>query len=130
MKQNFVTKWIAAGMAACMLLGSMVQGGLSTEAADTAEKPMLTIACLSDLHNQESLIEGDVEDVKLRGVVDATLKAIKEEEEIDMMILCGDYTSDSTGKLAENPRDHRRVHEKRLSGRRRRASCAVGKRKS
>lgn len=102
MKQSFVTKWIAAGMAACMLLGSMVQGGLSTEAADTAEKPMLTIACLSDLHNQESLIEGDVEDVKLRGVVDATLKAIKEEEEIDMMILCGDYTSDSTDIPQEN----------------------------
>ena len=60
------------------------------------EEPILTFACLSDLHSQESLINGDVNSVQLRGTVTATLNAIKEQENVDMIVLGGDYTSDCT----------------------------------
>lgn len=66
------------------------------EAAERKDEPILTMACLSDLHNQMELIEGDVDSVRLRGVITATVEAIHEQEDIDMMVLCGDYTSDST----------------------------------
>lgn len=60
------------------------------------EKPLLTIGCISDLHNQQTLISGSVDNVRLRGTVLTTLQAMKEQENIDMLILGGDYTSDVT----------------------------------
>ncbi len=101
MKWKRLMKVTALSAALCLLLSSAGLDYQTVHAAET-EEPVLTIACLSDLHNQMSLIEGDVSNVRLRGVVDATLQAVKDEEEIDMMILCGDYTSDSTDIPKEN----------------------------
>ncbi len=92
-------------MLALILAFGIAVTGMPPEAAraeDGGEKPLLTIACLSDLHNQMSLIEGPAEQVRLRGVVKNTLETMKREEQIDMMILCGDYTSDSQDIPKEN----------------------------
>ena len=59
-------------MLALILAFGIAVTGMPPEAAraeDGGEKPLLTIACLSDLHNQMSLIEGPAEQVRLRGVV-------------------------------------------------------------
>lgn len=64
--------------------------------AQTSDKPLLTIGCLSDLHNQLGLINGSADNVRLRGTIVNTLNAMKEQENIDMLILGGDYTSDCT----------------------------------
>ena len=68
-------------------------------AAEENEKPLITIGCLSDLHNQQTLINpssGKIDDIKLRGTVSIVLEAMAEQENIDMLILGGDYTSDVT----------------------------------
>lgn len=64
--------------------------------AQSTEKPLLTIGCLSDLHNELGLINCDLDAVRLRGTIINTLNAMKEQEHIDMLILGGDYTSDCT----------------------------------
>lgn len=102
MKQKLAKKMMALGLTFGMLLGSFGSGVSGTTAYAAEEEPILTIACLSDLHNQMSLLECSVENVRMRGVVNDTLQAIKAEENIDMMILCGDYTSDSTNIPEEN----------------------------
>ena len=91
-------------LALILAMGILVSGmpPKTVYAQDGEEEPVLTIACLSDLHNQMALIEGNVENVRLRGTVTRTLEAIKEQEEIDLMILCGDYTSDSENIPKEN----------------------------
>ena len=67
------------------------------EAVPQGNKPLLTFACLSDLHSQNSLIEGDVNSVDIRGVAKTTLQRIsKEEKNLDLIVLGGDYTSDCT----------------------------------
>ncbi|MDE7125603.1 MAG: metallophosphoesterase, partial [Muribaculaceae bacterium] len=73
------------------LCASFVSG-----AQTTTDKPLLTIGCLSDLHNELGLINGSVDNVRLRGTITNTLNAMKEQENIDMLILGGDYTSDCT----------------------------------
>jgi len=60
------------------------------------EKPILTFGCLSDLHSQQTLISGDVETVRLRGTITKTLNAMKAEENLDLIVLGGDYLSDVT----------------------------------
>ena len=60
------------------------------------EKPILTIGCLSDLHSQQTLISGKVDEVRLRGTVTNTLEAMKAEEDLDLIVLGGDYLSDVT----------------------------------
>ncbi len=60
------------------------------------EKPILTFGCLSDLHSQQTLISGDVESVRLRGTITKTLNAMKAEENLDLIVLGGDYLSDVT----------------------------------
>ena len=101
-KEKMKQRIIALLLSVCMILGNFQLAGISVTAADSEEEPILTIACLSDLHNQMSLITGDVSTVRLRGTVTATLNAIKEQEKIDMMILCGDYTSDASNVSEEN----------------------------
>lgn len=59
-------------------------------------QPIFTIAILSDLHNQEELISGDIENVRLRGVISNVIKKIKEKENVDLLVLNGDYTSDAS----------------------------------
>ncbi|MEG1574898.1 MAG: metallophosphoesterase, partial [Bacteroidales bacterium] len=53
-----------------------------------------TFGCLSDLHSQQGLINGSVENVRLRGTITNTLNAMKSEENLDLIVLGGDYTSD------------------------------------
>ncbi len=77
-----------------LLTASAFTGFVST--AQSTEKPLLTIGCLSDLHSQQGLINGPLETVRLRGTILNTLNAMKEQEKIDMLILGGDYTSDCT----------------------------------
>lgn len=66
------------------------------ETAQPEEKPILTFACLSDLHSQQTLISGSVESVRLRGTIQKTLDSIKHEENLDLIVLGGDYLSDVT----------------------------------
>lgn len=79
--------------------------------AQTDEKPLLTIGCLSDLHNELGLINCDLDDVRLRGTITNTLNAMKEQEQIDMLILGGDYTSDCTIPQANWARVKDLMHE-------------------
>jgi len=59
------------------------------------EKPLLTLACISDIHTERSLIT-DINSIDLRGSFTQTLKRIHEEEKIDVLLLGGDCTSDAT----------------------------------
>lgn len=56
----------------------------------------MTIGCLSDLHNELGLISGELSTVRLRGTVGNTVKRMHEEEDVDLICLGGDYTSDVT----------------------------------
>lgn len=85
--KNFITSVATALACVC---GTFAAG------AQSQEKPLLTIGCLSDLHNELGLINGTVDNVRLRGTILNTLNAMKDQENIDMLILGGDYTSDCT----------------------------------
>lgn len=61
-----------------------------------AEKPILTFGCMSDIHNQNSMINGSVSEVRLRQSFLTTLNDIKKYERVDLLVLGGDYTSDVT----------------------------------
>lgn len=55
----------------------------------------MTIGCISDPHCEFGLLSpksGNVDDVKLRGTFVQTLKKMKAEENIDVLLLGGDYT--------------------------------------
>lgn len=56
----------------------------------------MTIGCLSDLHNELGLISGELSTVKLRGTFGNTIKRMHKEEDVDLICLGGDYTSDVT----------------------------------
>ncbi len=88
---------LGALLPALLLAGSGTAAAQATD-GDKAEeqKPLLTIACLSDIHNELSLISGNVEDVRLRGTFVNTIGRIHDEEDIDLICLGGDYTSDVT----------------------------------
>lgn len=65
----------------------------STEEIDN-DKLLLTIACLSDIHNQHSLIDSATP--HLRPAAVTALTAMKEQEEkVDMVLSLGDFSSDS-----------------------------------
>ena len=67
------------------------------KAQEDQEKPLLTLACISDIHTERSLIDCEnINDIALRGSFIQTLRRIKEEENIDVMMLGGDCTSDAT----------------------------------
>lgn len=58
-------------------------------------KLLLTIACLSDLHNQDDLITSDPP--RLREDIGTVLTAMKQEEtKVDVLLIGGDVTSDKT----------------------------------
>ncbi len=65
-------------------------------AAAQDESPRLTFGVMSDLHSQGTLIDQEVDDIRLRGTVDTVLNAWKEQEKLDLIVLNGDYTSDVT----------------------------------
>lgn len=61
------------------------------------EKPLLTLACISDIHTERSLIDCDnLNNIALRGSFLKTLTQLKQTENIDVMLLGGDCTSDAT----------------------------------
>lgn len=58
---------------------------------------LMTIGCMTDLHSEYEMINtSNVNSVMLRPSIITTLNKMKEEEDIDLMILGGDYTSQVT----------------------------------
>ncbi len=60
------------------------------------DTPVLSFGVMTDLHNQQTLISGDVSSVQLRGTVKDVLAKIKTDENLDLLVLNGDFTSDVT----------------------------------
>ena len=80
----------------CGLAFILFHAGL-LKAQENDEKPLLTLACISDIHTERSLIDCEnLSDIALRGSFIQTLRKIKQEENIDVMMLGGDCTSDAT----------------------------------
>jgi hypothetical protein len=80
-------------LAAWVLLAGIVRAQNLNE----EEKPLLTLACISDIHTERSLVDcTNLEDISLRGSFTRTLARIKRDEKIDVMLLGGDNTSDAT----------------------------------
>lgn len=71
-----------------------VLGGIAAM-AQTEEKPLLTIGCISDIHTERSLIE-DINNIQLRGSFPMTVQKMREQEDLDVLMMGGDYTSDIT----------------------------------
>ena len=69
--------------------------GMSNAQNEDKDKPLLTLACISDIHTERSLIE-NIDDIALRGSFTRTISIIKRDEKIDAMLLGGDCTSDAT----------------------------------
>lgn len=65
-------------------------------AGEENEKPLMTIGCISDLHNELGLINGSADNVRLRGSIVNTLNKMREQEKIDLLVVGGDVTSDCT----------------------------------
>ena len=62
--------------------------------AQDGDEPLLTIGCLTDLHCEYGLINcQDVNDVHLRKTTTDALRQIRETENVDILLLGGDYTS-------------------------------------
>ncbi|WP_455639709.1 metallophosphoesterase family protein [Parabacteroides sp.] len=78
-------------------------------------QPIFTVAILSDLHNQQELISGNVEDVRLRGTFLNTIAKIKDEENIDLLVLNGDYTSDASISEENWKRVRELIHDASLN---------------
>ena len=92
-----------------LLVCSIVSNAQTKENKD--DKPVMTIGCLSDLHNELGLISGDVSNVKLRGTIVNTLKRMHDEEDVDLICLGGDYTSDVTISKENWERVKQLIHE-------------------
>lgn len=63
------------------------------------EKPLVTIACLSDVHAMNSMLtpsSGLIEDVTVRSSFVQTLRQMKEQEDVNIIIFGGDGQSDKT----------------------------------
>ena len=79
------------------LLSLLVVSVLALTTLFAQEKPLLTVACISDIHTERALIDqANLDDIKLRGSFVQTLQRIRQEENIDLMLLGGDCTSDVT----------------------------------
>ena len=80
----------------CLMLAWTALAGVA-KAQTENEKPLLTIACISDIHTERSLIDcANLNDIALRGSFIKTLAQLKNTEKIDVMLLGGDCTSDAT----------------------------------
>ena len=62
---------------------------------ESSDELLLTFACLSDLHAQQDFIT-DANNIRLRESATKTLAKIKEQENVDLIVLGGDYTSNNT----------------------------------
>lgn len=59
-----------------------------------SEKPIVTFACLSDLHNQGPIITGD--NSEIRGTISDTIDQMNyDEENVDFVVVGGDVSSDN-----------------------------------
>ncbi len=85
-----------------LLIAWMVQGSiLHAQSLEEDEKPLLTLACISDIHTERSLIDcANLDDIALRGSFVRTIAKLKKDEKIDVMLLGGDCTSDATIPVA------------------------------
>lgn len=67
--------------------------------AQTEEKPLLTIGCLSDVHCMNSMItpaSGLLSDIRVRSSMTQVLDRMKQEDNVDVIVLGGDCQSDKT----------------------------------
>ena len=60
------------------------------------EKPIITFGVISDIHSQQSLISGAFDEVALRGTFLNTIQQMKADENLDLLVINGDNTSDVT----------------------------------
>ena len=63
------------------------------------EQPLLTIACLSDVHSMgkhTSPSSGKIDDITVRPSFTMALQRIQQDEDIDILIMGGDYISNKT----------------------------------
>lgn len=63
------------------------------------EKPLVTIACISDVHAMNNMLtpqSGLLQDVTVRSSLVQTLQRMKAEEDLDIIVLGGDCQSDKT----------------------------------
>ena len=77
----------------------MVASSMWAQSTDETEKPLVTIACLSDVHAMNSMItpqSGLINDITVRSSFIQTLRQMKEKEDIDIIVLGGDCQSDKT----------------------------------
>lgn len=87
------------------LLAAVIFGiatGVSAQNAGSDSKLLMTIACMSDLHSEYEMIQSttSVDNVRLRETILTTLNKIKQDENIDLLLLGGDYTSQVTSTEA------------------------------
>lgn len=78
-----------------LIVAFLSWAGMSNAQNEDKDKPLLTLACISDIHTERSLIE-NIDDIALRGSFTRTISIIKRDEKIDAMLLGGDCTSDAT----------------------------------
>lgn len=72
---------------------------LWAQTTDETEKPLVTIGCLSDVHAMHSMLtptSGLIKDVTVRSSFIQTLRQMKEQEDVDVIVLGGDCQSDKT----------------------------------
>lgn len=81
----------------CVMLAAVVHA----QQLENEEKPLLTLACISDIHTERSLIDCEnLNDIALRGSFQNTIRQLRRNEKIDVMLLGGDCTSDATIPVA------------------------------
>ena len=79
-----------------LLLLAFVIMPLASSAQGTDEKPLLTIGCTSDFHNEKSLVQtDDPTKVQLRGSVAKLFNKMGEEEDVDVILIGGDCSSEA-----------------------------------
>ncbi|MCR5315444.1 MAG: metallophosphoesterase [Bacteroidaceae bacterium] len=92
MTTKITYQWLRTMM--CIVVGLI--GFTSASAQELKEeKPLLTLACISDIHTERGLIT-DIDNIGIRGSFSQTLSRIRNEEKIDVLLLGGDCTSDAT----------------------------------
>lgn len=70
-----------------------------TATAQTEEKPLLTIACMSDVHcmnNHITPASGMLSDITVRSSMTKVLQGLLKEDKVDVIVLGGDCQSDKT----------------------------------
>ncbi len=66
--------------------------------AQEGSKLLMTIGCITDSHTDDNYLGQDY----LRGSIEQTLKAMKEQEDIDILVMGGDYSGGATGDATQN----------------------------